>query len=528
MNSSFFEFHVASSALFTAKAALQVINHNIANQTTKGYSRQYVEQRASRPLATYNSKGMVGTGSEVYGIGQVRSFYLDKKYWSERAVLGEYSVKDSQITLMQSIFNELSKTGLSGHFDDFFNVLQDDTTNIPDATYRNNVVKSAESLASYINSTAASLRKQQLDANSELETLVTTINNIGQQIANLNQQISKYEIDGSQANDLRDQRALLIDQLSLYVNVEVQETEINDDYAAGKYPNPEDRGKSDKRLTVLINGYEFVNNWDCTSLKTVARSESNQRNAMDADGLYDIEFSNGISFNIYSSSLKGELKGIIDIRDGNNSANTDASGNPIQMHNYKGIPHYLNKLNQLVRVFATAFNTEHENGFDANGARGESFFTYKDAAGNDLTALTPADYAGMNCFNFKVNSSILLDPGMLACSDDPTSGESNNKTAFKIADIFKNQSLFKEGKLADFITGMTSELAVDGKQATNFTKNYTDVTTSIDSQRKQVSGVSDNEEILAMVQYQQQYQSAAKLISVINDLYDTIINKMGV
>ena len=539
MKSSFFEFHIASSGLFTAKAGLQVVSHNISNASTVGYSRQYAEQRASRPLATYNTRGMVGTGSEVYGIGQVRSLYLDKKYWTERGVLGEHTTKKQQLGVIETVFNELSGTGISGNFDSFFSKIQDLFTNAPDGTYRNNVIKTAESLTQFINSTAASLRAQQRDINTEVSTVVYAINNLGSQIANLNERISKYEIDGSRANDLRDQRALLIDELSLYVNIEVEEREHNDGYAAGNYPKPEDRGKSDKRLYIMINGYEFVNSWDVNMLECEARPQGSERNAIDAEGMYDLVFQNGVEFNIYSTTLKGTLKGLIDARDGNNGQ--PVPGEPT--HKFKGIPYYLEQLNTLVRTFAMAINegldmngnpipgiTGHVDGYDKSGDVKSDiwFFNYKDNTGAEMDHLTAgSNYADMNCFNFQVNSKLLDDPNLLACSDTQNSGESNNNVILGFASLATYQSMFKEGKLSDFVNAIASELGVDTKQSTNFMANYTDVTKAIDNQRMQVSGVSLNEEVLTMVQYQQQFTAAAKLISVINDIYNVMINQMG-
>jgi len=545
MKSTFFEFHVATTGLFTAKAGLQVVSHNISNATTVGYSRQYAEQRASRPLATYNTRGMVGTGSEVYGIGQVRSLYLDKKYWTERGVLGEHTTKSQQLRMLETVFNELSGTGISGNFDSFFAKIQDLSTNAPDGTYRNNLVKTAESLTKFINSTAASLRQQQKDANTEVETVVKTINSLGAQISNLSERISKYEIDGSQANDLRDQRAVLIDELSLYVNVQVEEREYDEAYAAGKYPKPEDRGKSDKRLSILINGYEFVNHWDVNLLECVPREQGKERNEMDAPGMYDLIFQNGVEFNLYSPTLKGELKGLIDVRDGNNGEKIEKSpGVYLPIHNYKGIPYYLEQLNTLVRTFAKAVNEGvdinnnsilgvkgHVEGYDKDGDKNELWlFTYKDNLGNEQQysgSFAPSDYDGMNCFNFQVNSKIVDDPFLLACSDTENSGESNNNIILGFASLATYQSLFKEGKLSDYVNAISSELAVDTKQSMNFAANYDDVTRSIDNQRMQVSGVSLNDEVLTMVQYQQQYTAAAKLVSVINDIYNVMINQMG-
>ena len=146
MNSAFFEFNVATSALFTAKNGLSVTSNNIANSATKGYSRQVALQRASEPLPGVCGKGMVGTGSEVYGVGQIRDFYLDKKYWEQNATLGEYDMKNDQLELIETVFSELSSMGVNSTVNSFFNSVSSLTFSSGDATYRTNVVN----LASYL------------------------------------------------------------------------------------------------------------------------------------------------------------------------------------------------------------------------------------------------------------------------------------------------------------------------------------------------------------------------------------------
>jgi flagellar hook-associated protein 1 FlgK len=97
MKASFFEFRVATSGLQVARTGLNVTSHNVANADNKGFSRQFIEQRADRPLTFYNGRGMFGTGADVFGVGQHRSFFLDKKFWHENSIRGEHSVKTSQL-----------------------------------------------------------------------------------------------------------------------------------------------------------------------------------------------------------------------------------------------------------------------------------------------------------------------------------------------------------------------------------------------------------------------------------------------
>ncbi len=623
MRSSFFEFNVAITGLFTAKGALQTVSHNIANAGTPGYSKQYAEIRASYPIALNTGKGMVGTGSEVYGIGQLRSFYLDKKYWAESPVFGEYKTKKTQLGMIERTFNELQGIGLKGAVDDFFKRLSDLSTTADDNTYRTNVIQSASSFSKFINNSVESLKNQQLAINDEVKIVVDTINSLGQQISKLNDQIFRYELDGSRANDLRDDRARLVDELSKYVNVDVSEEEKNLEYALGKFPDPEDRSKSIKHFSVFINGYEFVNHYTQHTLRLEQRDYP--ANPTDAYGLYDIFMDNGNQkFDIYSKSLTGELRGLIDIRDGNNgyfgsaafgsttasgtgntvinvtgltrldySANggklnvLDALGHTVTLdyisytynpatgaasfeiapspspqlpgtavftpttvqvgvtNNYKGIPHYMNKLNTLVRTFAKAINegvgnlSGHVSGYDADDKLSNLLF-FTDGNQTTVNRTDPTDpsspyppinYNLFTASNFQVNSVLINNPKLLAAAKKNTNsdgGISNNGIILDIMSMKDYPSLFREGKIGDYVAGITLEMGIDSKQANNFSLNYKSVVTTIDNQRKSVSGVDTNEEGVDMVRFQQLFVASSKLINVINNIYETLINQVGV
>jgi flagellar hook-associated protein 1 FlgK len=613
MRASFFEYHVAMSGLFTARANLNVISHNIANAAMPGFSRQYAMQKASMPLYFGDGRGMYGTGSEVYNIGQIRDVYLDRKYWHQKAILGEYQAKNTQLSLTEIIFNDLPETapgegtGIRTAFTNFMKRLQDLTTATPDATFRTNVILAADTLANLVRSNAEALQKQQRDLHQEIEGIVTRINSLGIQIASLSKQIHQYEYDGSFANDLRDQRALLVDDLSQYVNVTVEEL----DYSSPESPH-------DLRFTVMINGYDFVNHTSAHPLVCVPRElpsgvtttggyvlpangiPNEKRNDMDVPGLYDLYFADsGSIFNIYSTTLKGTLKGLVDMRDGNNGVstprvdkdNTDATDpyNPnaavgkdyeYDTTAYKGIPFYLNKLNDLVRTFARAINegldrnygnillgsgymTGHIDGnnlYEVRSGVKESqilFFTsvigknaatiddfgwlpvldenydpVMDAYGNPLRILKYDDPekpdSKLTCLNFNVNPDLITDPYLLACASDRNTGESLFDVITGFASLSSYESLFREGKLIDFIIATTDHLAIDKMQSENFEVSYTEITLSTENQRLSVSGVDLNEEMMAMIKYNQLYQACAKLVNVIDKIYDTMINRLGV
>ena len=166
---------------------------------------------------------------------------------------------------------------------------------------KNQLINNAKSLADYFNTLCTNLRNIQEDANNEIKDAVEQINSYAKNIAALNRQINQIEANYGNANDLRDKRNAMIDELSEIVNVETTE---------------EDLGNNLTNFTVRINGQSLVSYYSYNTLQTVAREE--KRNATDAEGLYDIQWSSGQEFDIYNTSLGGHLKGLVDIRYGCN------------------------------------------------------------------------------------------------------------------------------------------------------------------------------------------------------------------
>ncbi|MCL1863592.1 MAG: flagellar hook-associated protein FlgK [Defluviitaleaceae bacterium] len=317
MRSAFFGLHVATSGLNTARAQLNVTSHNIANSEIPGFSRQVAQMQAGRPLLG-TGRGMYGTGSQVTGVIQIRDRFLDRKFWHQSAIHNQFTAKNTHLGFVETVFNQLPNVGVKRTFNGFFSTLQDLTTRAHEPTFRTNVVTNAHSLTEQIRQNAFALQRQQQDLNREFADVIVTINSLGQQIADINRQIHIFERDGSNANDLRDQRALLIDELSGLVNVQVEERDFS-------RPGLE----NDRRLSVMINGYDFVDHTRKNSLELVARDNIHdprsgaRRNEMDVGGLYDVFFTTtGSRFNIHSSTLSGKLRGIVDVRDGNGGQST--------------------------------------------------------------------------------------------------------------------------------------------------------------------------------------------------------------
>lgn len=327
MASTFFGLTIGTSGLFTYQAALNTTGHNISNVNTRGYTRQQVLQQAGDPMRTYMSNGMQGTGVVTTGIEQIRNEYYDVKYRNNNANYGQ-SIKQYDYLLQienyfkGNIANSSDSTDATTKteddfvtiFDNMFDALEELQKSSDDPSKRNAFANSMQSLAEYFNSASTSLKKMQSDCNQEIKNKVSAINAIVEEVATLNRQINVIELGGNMANDLRDQRNLLMDELSAIVPIEVIEEPIynNDD---------PDSPSGAHTYTVKIAGQTVVLGDDFKMLDLVPRTTETKKNQNDVDGLYDIVWSNGDSFNPLSGQMGGELKALFQIRDGNNGEN---------------------------------------------------------------------------------------------------------------------------------------------------------------------------------------------------------------
>ncbi len=324
MTSQFFGLNIAYTGLQAANVSLNTTANNISNVETEGYSRQNTVQQASDALHTWSKYGMAGSGVDTIKINQTRDQYYDLKYWTNNANVGTFDIKQYYMKQLEDYFTETDlKEGFGTIYKNSFHALEEVFKSPGDDTVKTQYLGAAQSLCDYFSSMYTSLQNVQLDANAEIKNKVDEINSIATQIATLNKQINTIEINKTRANELRDQRALLVDELSKIVDVKITETPIyvseESKEPSGIYTYSVDIAGGQS----LVLGYEY-NTLECTT-------RAAKINQSDADGLYEIKWSNDLEFNLYGKNLGGELKGLIEVRDGNNEEyfhGKDISSNP--------------------------------------------------------------------------------------------------------------------------------------------------------------------------------------------------------
>ena len=426
MASTFFGLDIAYTGVQAANAKLNTTANNIANVDTKGYTRQEATQVASDALRISQSYGMAGTGVTVTDINQVRNEFYDVKYWQAQTNLGQYDMKMYYMYQIEDYFTDKDTVeGFEPIFSAMFDSLEEVYKQAGTPSTKTQFIGAAGDLCEYFNAQATNLEKLQLGVNEEIKNKVDEINSIAEQIATLNKQINTIEVNHLRANELRDKRNLLIDQLSRIVDVEVRETPI--------YTTPGGTEKSGIYTyevsiaggQILVQGYEY------NTLECVARSAEEKVNQSDADGLFEIKWSNTMDFNLYGANLGGELKGLIEVRDGNNEEyfhGTTKSVKPNSDGTYEvtiEVPNkdYLTDMNKCTLPDSgqlTLVNTKYKySGFEFDGTKNPATYTFTikpDAGqasptifdGKEASVGTKIDYQGIPYYQEQMNEWVRI------------------------------------------------------------------------------------------------------------------------
>lgn len=310
MPSTFFGLTIASSGLRAANAALNTTGNNISNVNTEGYSRQMVDTEAANALRVFAAYGCAGAGVETLAIERIRDQFYDNKYRENETRLGEFDVKAYYMRMVENYLVDDKITGFKTIYNQISNALEEVTKNGSSTSVKAQFVSSVKTLTDYFNNMYGNFQNLQADVNDEIKMRVDKINSLAQELATVNKQISVIELTGVVANELRDKRDVMLDELSAIVDVKTQEVPVTDQAGneTGSY----------RFIVKIAGGQILVDHDDYRQLECIARETEEKVNQSDVDGLYDISWTDGIEFGLYNESMGGELRGLIQMRDGNN------------------------------------------------------------------------------------------------------------------------------------------------------------------------------------------------------------------
>ena len=532
MTSTFHGLEVMKRGLFAQQAGLNTVGQNIANANTPGYSRQRVNF-ATTPALEYpnlgksTEAGQLGQGVFAQSIERVREEFLDAQYRNENKTSGEWQIRQDSLDKIQVIFNEPSNTGLSTVLNNFFLAWQKLGGN-PDNldAARSLVQQSSVDLANTLNLMDSKLSQLDGDITDNIGSKVNEYNNMTAQITSLNQQITTLEVLGDKANDLRDSRDYLVDQLSKIADVTANESN-------GVY-------------TVSVGGTVVVNGANPPVPMTYDAATNTTNPPASSGELAGMMASRSEYIQVYRDQLNSMVNGLVNGKmqvqlpsDYTFETGTTTLPFDVQLADgttmKKGDPVPASgMLPQGALVTFQGINGLHSFGYTSQipATKAGNLFATKDGS----TTFTAA--------NIRVDQAILDDIRNLATSttkytsgtiDKPKPG--NGEIAWMIGEAanstidFKdglppNGAILTKGTVNGYMRAIVAQMGLQSQTADNQVKNQDALLQQVDMRRQSVSGVSIDEEMANMVKYQQSYQAAARMITTMDGLLDTVINRM--
>ncbi|ODA42538.1 flagellar hook-associated protein FlgK [Desulfosporosinus sp. BG] len=473
MSSTFFGLTIAGKALSAQQIALNITGHNIANADTEGYSRQQVNMTTTYPYTVVASgKNMSqGSGVTIDTIMRARNAFVDKQLRSETSTQEYWGAKETGLSEIESAMNEPTDYSLSSDLSNFWNSWNNLADNPEDSGTRSILVQRTLTLTDSLHAISDQFTEMEANLNTSVNNQITDINDYTDQIAELNKQIKRAEITGDTPNDLYDNRDLLVDKLSKIVNVTVTEG------IDGSYPN----GK--------VNTYDL------------AIGEPPQTLVSDAGvvkELKEVTTTDGSGNPIKVLQLDGTILTL-----GNNMGSLQADRELRDTY----LPDLQGKYDTLAAGIASAVNSIY--------GTTTKFFTTSDSS----TTITASN----------ITSSVAAAD---IVAGDGTSGDGS--VAAAIAALSEGWSSisgtdldgFKAkygSSLVDSYSATVAKLGADLQQATRMKKGQEALVANLTTQKETVSGVSLDEEMINLTKYQKSYSAAARLVTMMDDLLDTLL-----
>lgn len=494
MTGLFGSLNTATGGMRAQQAALQTTGHNLSNINTPGYSRQRVTMKTSFPQSMAGI-GQMGTGVQISGITRVTDEYVTRQLENELSSFIEHGNISEVLGQLEAIYNEPSDSSVSHQMSEFFASWGSLANDPSSGAGKKLVVSQSETFTDTINHIANKIDSLAEDTIGQIKKDVLDFNSTAKQLHKINNQIFQAKVKGEQPNDLLDTQDQLIGQLKSIADVDID----TDQYG---------------RVSVSFGKDQpIVSN---TEVKEIAVGKNGKI-------YYDVE-----SVNIENGFVKDTDKTKeIKITRGSIKGFQEA---------HKTVVEKEEQLDEFVNNFATAVNKIASSGANKDWTSSWEFFSGRE----DI------EDGKFSAKSIKVNSRFLDNPSKLVTGkkfEDGASGDGSRAKA--IADLenisldFSKNLTFKDGtltleshdsgsKLFNNYNEMITDMGIIKQQADNMMANQADLVSLLDQRKESISGVDTNEEVVNLIQQQSAFQANARVISTINEMLDTLINRTGV
>ncbi|AYO38717.1 MULTISPECIES: flagellar hook-associated protein FlgK [Serratia] len=541
--------NTAMSGLNAAQVALSTVSNNISNYNVAGYNRQTAILAQNGGMSTMS--GFIGNGVTVTSVNREYNQFITNQLRGAQSQAGAQNAYFEKISQIDNLLASKTNT-LSTNMQDFFSNLENLVSNAGDDAARQTVLGKANGLVNQFNNTDKYLRDMDSGVNQQLSDSANQINSYSQQIAKLNDEITRLRGSGGEPNALLDQRDQLVTELNQVVGVQVMQQD------------------GDAYTVSFANGLTLVQGSNAYQVEAVPSSGDPSRLTIGYNR------GNGVSEVPEGQITSGSVSGVLKFR----SESLDSARN---------------QLGQLALAMADSFNQQHRAGFDLNGDAGTDFFSFGggrvvdnsrnagDAALSvsytDTSKVKANDYRvefdGSNWQvsrlpdNVKVNATAgvdattgkptlsfdglkvdidgtaqkndsftvkpvsdvagslkvaITDSANIAAAGKDDSGRGDNENAKKLLDLQTKKLVDGKATFSGAYASMVSSVGNQTASAKVSATSQANIVKQLTIQQQSISGVNLDEEYGELLRFQQYYMANAQVIQTASSMFDALLN----
>jgi flagellar hook-associated protein 1 len=497
---AFFGIYNAHRAIVANQNAINVVNNNIANANTPGYSRQRVDMSpaGSFPPATisnYVASGVTGQGVNVTDITRSHDNFLDAQMRSQQNQLGYNEAAQDYLQRIEDVSGNLQGSNINDALNKFFEASQALSRKADDVPSRSTFMQSAKNVMDLFKQQASmlkDLRTSIVGDASKPSTLTTseaylTVNDINQslsEVANLNEKIIGISAAGASPNDLMDRRDVVLEKIAKNLNVTIEYLPSN-------------------QIAIKLGANKLVEGNTVSNTLNLVTNTGVTPTPTDVPALVQLS-SNAATVN--ADITTGKLGGLLKM-----------GGNDTDTTTIRGM---LETLDNAFGAIATEVNALQASGFNMNGVA-------PTATVDDQIFIPPPVINDLAIFDYSINATILKDVKLIAAADatGPFAGVGDGRNAAKIAAL-QNKSLAGLGNIStqEYMNNKISNLGLNSKNAQDRTEQLNGVIQQIDGRRQSLQGVNIEEEMLDLMRYQRGFEASSRVIKALDEVMKNLLN----
>ena len=581
IRSTFAGINTMYRGVSTNRLSLDTVGHNMTNANATGYSRQSVNQAAVMADQIYTNAGQqyVGSGVDSLSIQRARDVFADKQYWREYGDQEYHKIRQKNYDKLEAIFNDSDNNGVQNAIEDFYKIWSDLSTNASSTSERVAVLEKGRIVSDRVQTAAKQIQNQVISEYQDISINIDKVNEITDQIVSLNKAIMAKEAVGGSANDLRDSRDKLADELSGFMRITVSEKEETSMYTIvcngttmvngitkmdlkfgpedpndGSIGRPNvDYGFTDYQIEIGDTGIELdtISGKLKADVDAIAENKSymdqlakmagfllTNFNAQHKQGVgMDVDCTTGTNFfgedgKLYlwddakqcvriatqttkSTVTNGELSSVKIIT---GDVDTD-DANALKAY----------RLIQALTVNSVLTETDGEQKIAARMVSYDTTKTADEVAAQFADTSTMAS-AGVTQYCWKYGDSVTGTVDKTVSDLNGTADGSNAVLVGKLINLGNNdRSDCSIGKvsLENFYNAAMTGLGVDSEATDTKLKTQEDVITQVETWRTEVAGVNWDEELTNMIMFQTGYSACSRCLTTMDEMLDRLINSTG-